>query len=163
MKIILLLFLSITIYAQEYKLIEDAKTKKLMLVGISTRDAFQDSNFSNWFNEEYENYEVDTNLVNQHKSEIVDKKIKIILGTWCSDSRREVPRFLKVLDFIGFLDDNLTIINVDRTKNGLSNETAELEIELVPTIIIYEESEEIGRIIETPNETLEKDLIEIAD
>ncbi|MFZ1291942.1 MAG: hypothetical protein WAR79_17730 [Melioribacteraceae bacterium] len=163
MKIILLLFLSITIYAQEYKLIEDAKTEKLMLVGISTRDAFQDSNFSNWFNEEYENYEVDTNLVNQHKSEIVDKKIKIILGTWCSDSRREVPRFLKVLDFIGFLDDNLTIINVDRTKNGLSNETAELEIELVPTIIIYEESEEIGKIIETPNETLEKDLIEIAD
>ncbi len=163
MKIILLLFLSITIYAQEYKLIEDTKTKKLMLVGISTRDAFQDYNFSNWFNEEYENYKVDTDLVNQHKSEIVDKKIKIILGTWCSDSRREVPRFLKVLDFIGFQDDNLAIINVDRAKNGLSDETADLEIELVPTIIIYENNKEIGRIIETPNETLEKDLIEIVD
>lgn len=163
MKIIFFFFIAISLFAQNYKLVEDAKTRNLMLVGISTKEAFKDSNFANWFNDEYKNYKVDTNLISEYKSKLVNTKIKIVLGTWCSDSRREVPRFLKILDSIGFCQDNLTIINVDRTKNGLSNETENLKIELVPTFIIYEDNEEIGRIIETPNETLEKDLVEIVE
>ncbi|MBK8945509.1 MAG: thioredoxin [Ignavibacteriae bacterium] len=163
MKLILFFFITSSLFAQNYKLVEDVKSKKIMLIGISTREAFEDSNFAGWFNVEYKNYLVDTNLINNLKSEIVGKKIKIVLGTWCSDSRREVPRFFKILDSIGFCDDNLTIINVDRTKNGLTNETVDLNIEFVPTFIILEDDEEIGRIIETPNETLEKDLFEIID
>jgi uncharacterized protein (DUF1015 family) len=47
---------------------------------------------------------------------------------------------------------------VDRTKTV---EKMELEIEKVPTFIVYRNGEEIGRIIETPIKSMEEDLYEI--
>ena len=44
---------------------------------------------------------------------------------------------------------------------GLSKETEGLKIELVPTIIFYKDGYEIGRIVETLTESLEKDLLKI--
>ena len=37
----------------------------------------------------------------------------------------------------------------------------DLNIELVPTFIIYKKGEEIGRIVETPYDTLEEDIWKI--
>jgi hypothetical protein len=70
---------------------------------------------------------------------------------------------LKALDIIGFPQDSLILIFVDRTKNGLAGETKGLNIERVPTFIVYKNNLEIGRIIETPEETLEKDLSKIVE
>lgn len=147
---------------QEYQIVKYGKSgNKTMLVGISTREVFQDSSFAWWFNSEYNNYDVDTNVVGNYKELISSKNIKIVLGTWCSDSRREVPRVIKILDFIDFPEKNLTFINVDRKKKGLNNEVENLDIEYVPTIIVYKNDEELGRIIETPEDTLENDLVAI--
>ena len=159
--IFIILFSNLAIFSQECKLVEDIKNSRPILLGISTVEAYQDSNFSWWFNYSYDKYNVDTNLVSEHKANVIDKKITIVLGTWCSDSQREVPRFIKILDFIGFPKDSLELINVDRNKEGLENEVNGLDIELVPTIIVYDKGEEIGRIIESPMETLEEDLVEI--
>jgi len=87
---------------------------------------------------------------------------EIFLGTWCSDSEREVPRFFKIYDRAG-LEDNLTytLYAVNRKlklDNGLSTRRA---IERVPTFIFYINGEEIGRIVETPDDLLEKDLLSI--
>ncbi len=161
-KIITIFFLLTTfIFAQNYKLTKDAKSGKTMLIGITNKEALQDSNFSKWYNYQYKNYKIDTSITLSIKEKLKDKNIKIVLGTWCSDSRREVPRMLKILDTIGFRQDSLTLIFVDRTKSGLNNETNGLNIERVPTFIIYKNEKEIGRIIETPEETLEKDLLKI--
>jgi hypothetical protein len=54
----------------------------------------------------------------------------------------------------------VTLINVNRDKQGLENEVAGLDINFVPTFIFYKAGEEIGRIIEMPYETLEKDMLE---
>lgn len=149
--------------AQSYRIVKDVRNGKAMLVGIATRKIFINSNFSNWFTREYQNYKVDTNTANNIKDKLADKRIKIVLGTWCSDSRREVPRMFKVLDIIGFSQDSLLLVFVDRTKNGMANETEGLNIERVPTIIIYKREKELGRIIETPEKTLEKDLVDIVE
>jgi hypothetical protein len=53
------------------------------------------------------------------------------------------------------------LIGVNREKQGLSDEAEELDIEFVPTIIFYKDGSEIGRIVETPAESLEKDLLKI--
>jgi len=92
---------------------------------------------------------------------IEGKIIIIILGTWCSDSRREVPRVVKILDFINFPKDKLFFIAVDRNIKGLYDEIDGLEIKYVPTVIVYEGGKEIGHIIENPTVTLEKDFIEV--
>jgi len=161
--LLLILFCSISIFAQESAIIKDPKTGKNMLIGISTKEAYQDSNFAKWFNFEYQDYNVDTNILNDHKAKIINKKIIIVLGTWCSDSKREMPRFFKILDYIKFPEDNLKIINVDRDKHAFDSEVEDLDIELVPTFIIYDKDKEIGRIIETPQESLEKDLVNIVN
>lgn len=159
--IVLLLILSSFLFGQESKIIIDSISNKLMLVGISERAAYQDSNFAWWFNSEYTNYDVDTETLLNYKDMFEGKIVKVVLGTWCSDSRREVPRMLKILDFINFPKDKIFFINVDREKIGISNEADVLNIELVPTFIFYDHGEEIGRIIETPVESLEKDLAKI--
>jgi hypothetical protein len=159
--LLIILFFPAAIYMQEYKLVNDGDNNKVMLVGISPQEAYQDSNFSLWYNSEYTNYDVDINTISAQNVTLEGKTIKIVLGTWCSDSRREVPRFVKILDFMGFPKDKRLYINVDREKKGLTDEVEGLEIEFVPTFIVYENGVELGRIIEMPYESLEKDLIEI--
>ncbi len=157
----LAIILVITINGQSYKITKDARTGKPMLIGTATKSVFSDSNFSDWFTKEYSTYKVDTNTIKSIGNKVNDKKIKIVLGTWCSDSRREVPRMLKILDIIGFPQNSLSLVFVDRTKKGIADETKGLDIKRVPTIIISKDKKELGRIIETPIETLEKDLTKI--
>jgi thiol-disulfide isomerase/thioredoxin len=85
------------------------------------------------------------------------------MGTWCSDSKEQIPAFYKILDELNCDSNSITLINVDRNKKGLSNEIKKLNIELIPTIIFYKQRKKIGRIIETPYESLEKDLINITN
>jgi len=87
--------------------------------------------------------------------------IKIVLGTWCPDSRREVPRFMKVTDTWKFPSDMVTFIGVDNGKNSPIGGYGELDIQRVPTFIIYRNNIEAGRIIENPVTSLEQDIVSI--
>ena len=159
---LLLIILSAVIYAQEKnKFVTDEKSGKPMLLGICDRTAFADTSFSWWFNSEFDNYSVDSVTLKDIPDKLKDLKITIVFGTWCGDSRREVPRFFKILDKLSFDKKNLTMICVDRNKTTPAGEVEKLDIKFVPTLIFYKNDLEIGRIIETPKETLEKDLVSI--
>jgi len=162
-KILTIVLLSIvTITAQDInKTLIDSTSGKPILIGLGNRGAFVDTNFAWWFDSGYKFYRPDTNAIADLKEVSKDYSITIVMGTWCSDSRREVPRFYKILDELNYSDENIKLINVDRDKVGNDNGVDSLNIELVPTFIIYSEDKEIGRIIETPNESLEKDMSNI--
>ncbi len=150
------------LYAQDFNTITtDDKTDKPMLIGYTTLEAFNDTSFSWWWNSAYNMYEVDSADVEELKVKLDDVDIKIVMGTWCSDSRTEVPHFYKILDEINYPNEKVTLINVNRDKEGLENEVEGLDINFVPTFIFYRTGEEIGRIIEMPYETLEKDMLEL--
>lgn len=83
------------------------------------------------------------------------------MGSWCSDSQREVPRFYRIMDDAGITNDKIELISVNREKKVPGMDINNLRIERVPTFIIYDGIKELGRIIETPAETLEKDLLRI--
>ena len=155
-----LILFSVTTAAQNKK-IKDTKTSAPMLIGEINRQAFQDSVFSWWFNSEYQMYEVDSTSLKSDADELRNYDITLVLGTWCSDSRRDVPRFLKILDYLNYPKDKIKIYAVDRSKKGLNNEIDSLNIQKVPTIIFYKNNKETGRIIEEPKVTLEKDLANI--
>jgi thiol-disulfide isomerase/thioredoxin len=158
----LLLFIVVTItviYSQDkYKAVTDEKSGKVMLVGEITREAFKDTSFAWWYNSEYENYSPDKTILDSVTLKSSDIKFVIVLGTWCSDSRREVPRFFKITDSLKITADRIKLISVDRDKKDLSGKVDSLNIELVPTFIFYKNENEIGRITEAPIETLEKDF-----
>jgi thiol-disulfide isomerase/thioredoxin len=159
--IFLIIFSSI-IFGQDYNtIIMDEESEKPMLVGYCNREAFDDTSFSDWWNEEYDMYEVDIETAGQLKNNFENVEIKLVMATWCSDSRREVPRFYKILDEIEYPSENVDLIGVNREKAGLADEVDGMEIHFVPTIIFHRNDEEIGRIVEMPYESLEKDMVEI--
>lgn len=160
--IVILLFASGISEAQQFNntTIDTVKNKK-MLIGYCTREAFQDTAFKDWFDESYNSCQPDFEILDKLEGKLDDISITIVMGTWCSDSREQVPSFYKILDEINYPSEKVKLICVDRKKKGLSNEADDLNIELVPTIIFYRNGEEIGRIIETPQESLEKDLLGI--
>lgn len=159
---LLFTFLTIAnVFSQSFKIEVDEKTSNPMLIGICSRNIFLTSEFSSWFSKEYSEYTLNKDILSSIPDSFSNFKILAVMGTWCGDSRREIPRFYKILDELQFPDTNVTLIAVNRKKQGLNNETDELNIQLVPTMIFYKNGIEIGRIIETPIKSLEEDIYNI--
>lgn len=111
---------------------------------------------------EREAYEPDAALVDQLAEAKLRYEITVAMGTWCSDSREQVPRLEKVLDALGERSpfERPRLIGIDRSKTTLPGQWDYGTIDLVPTIVISAGGAEIGRIVETPaTGSIEKDLV----
>ena len=116
------------------------------------------------YREEREAYQPDPALIAQLAEARLRYEITVAIGTWCSDSRVQIPRLEKVLDALGEGSpfERPRLIGVDRSKTTLPGEWAYGAIDLVPTIIISAGGAELGRIVETPaTGSIEKDLVTI--
>ncbi|SEK52159.1 Thiol-disulfide isomerase or thioredoxin [Colwellia chukchiensis] len=82
--------------------------------------------------------------------------IDIYFATWCHDSKREVPKFLKILAENSRLSHRL--IALDRNKSEPSGAAKHQQVQFTPTFIVYRENKEIGRIIERPTDSLITDI-----
>jgi thiol-disulfide isomerase/thioredoxin len=87
--------------------------------------------------------------------------VTIFFGAWCSDSRREVPRFLRLADASGLPESRIKLYALDRTKKSGDGLTEKFGIERIPTFIFLKDGKEIGRITESPKTTLEADVLTI--
>jgi thiol-disulfide isomerase/thioredoxin len=88
-------------------------------------------------------------------------EVFVFLGTWCSDSKRDVPRFLRIADEIGMNEGRYTLYSLDRKKESPEGLEKNYQIERVPTFIFLRNGKEIGRIVELPKTTLEGDMLSI--
>ncbi len=144
-----------------------AKHGSEMLLGNCTRDCLLQKPFSDWFIKNYEEYKVDSSQIETRSKLLKKKNITIFLGTWCGDSKREVPRMLKILDAAGVHEKQINLIMVSNDdgmyKQSPQHEEKGMNILRVPTFIISEGKNEIGRIIEFPKQSLEKDLMLILE
>ena len=143
---------------------EDPKTGKPMLLGEITIEELQQEPFAEWYQMESDGYEVDTELTNAI-SDPGQYTYEVFLGTWCGDSRREVPRMEKIFSEMGIDMSNVLIVTLDRDKISPNGEQEGKDIRYVPTLIVNKDNQEIGRIVESPSSetaTLESDLFEIS-
>jgi thiol-disulfide isomerase/thioredoxin len=143
---------------------EDPKTGKPMLVGAISIEELQQEPFAEWYQMESDGYEVDTELTNAI-SDPGQYTYEVFLGTWCGDSRREVPRMEKIFSEMGIDMSNVLIVTLDRDKISPNGEQEGKDIRYVPTLIVNKDNQEIGRIVESPSSetaTLESDLFEIS-
>ena len=166
MKTKILIFLIITGQActfsqKQNSMVFDKSVNQTILYGYGTFDVFTTDEFSKWYSSEYKQYIPDTAIIEQLKPLTDSIYIDIILGTWCGDCRREVPRFQKVLEALNFDMQKVTIIGVDRKKACPEANINIGDINRVPTFIIRTHGQEIGRILERPTESLEEDLYRI--
>ena len=136
-----------------------------MLLGHCSRSCLMESPYKEWFLKNYDEYVIDSSTADNLVTLLKNKTVVVFLGTWCGDSRREVPRLIKLLDYCGVPNDALKLVMVDYRdgayKQSPQHEERGKNIFRVPTFLIYEGGKEIGRIIELPRESLEKDLLMI--
>ncbi|QOW09968.1 thioredoxin [Kaistella flava (ex Peng et al. 2021)] len=134
-----------------------------MLLGHQTKDQLLKEPYSEWFVKEHDEYSIDQKAIAELKKEKLNSyNITLVMGTWCEDSHREVPRLFKILEAVGYPETKLTMIAVNRQKEAPNGEEGPLNIQRVPTIIVQKYGKEIGRIIESPSTGyLERDLVDI--
>ena len=111
------------------------------------------------FYSEYESYKVDDQF---ELLGVKDLDVIIVFGTWCHDSKREVPRMLRILDSIGMSFEKISLIAVDIRKSEPGGRGKLFNIKRTPTFIFFKEGDEVGRIIERPDVNLESDLKKIS-
>ncbi len=134
-----------------------------MLLGHQTKDQLLKEPYSEWYVKEHADYAIDQKALAELKKEKLSSyNITLVLGTWCEDSHREVPRFIKILEAVNYPDNKLTMIAVNRKREAPSGEEGPFNIQLVPTFIVQKYGKEIGRIVEYPaTGYLERDLLAI--
>ena len=87
-------------------------------------------------------------------------EVTVFLGTWCGDSRREVPRLWKAMDTgSGAVPFQVRYIAVDRAKKEPADLVKENGILYLPTLIVRRGGHEVGRIVETSPHGVEQDLL----
>jgi thiol-disulfide isomerase/thioredoxin len=161
-----LLFIAIMLFCvagfaqQSNKVTTDEQSGKEILIGQCDRQAFTNPAFADAYNEGYKNYMPDEEVIKKIKKEKKNVQVVIVMGSWCGDSKTQVPHFYKIIDQAGIKDSDVSLICVDREKNGGDVDVSSYDIQRVPTFIFYKDGREIGRIVESPStSSLEKDLL----
>lgn len=158
----LLLMTVFSLQVQGQKIVRDKLTGNPMLRGQINAGALAEPPFSEWYDPGYSQYTPDTNtIIRLINNQAPEYKYTIVLGTWCPDSRREVPRMMKVLNEAGVPASRITLYAVNRKMKAPRTPVRSLHIKAVPTLIVSREGEEYGRIIESPETTVEEDLLKI--
>lgn len=122
--------------------------------------------YATWYRPNYEKYNANAETL-RRLQQIKTKgiRIQVFLGTWCGDSKREVPAFIKLLHQAQFPAQQLQLIGLGGSdslyKQSPAGEEKGLGIFRVPTFIVYKDNKEIGRINEYPTQSLEVDLLKI--
>ncbi len=150
--------------AQELnKKIEDPNRHKQVMLNQCTREGLTSfAEFKESYDPNYKAYVPDSTSFAELSKLLKGKKITIVLGTWCGDSKFQVPHFLKIMDALKIEEDKIHYIAVDGTKKAENGLIDNLKIERVPTFIFTDKKGvEVGRITERPMETLEKDMLKV--
>ncbi|WP_204347026.1 tetratricopeptide repeat protein [Psychroserpens algicola] len=156
---------SITAFAQDIntEIALDGETP--FLLGKINKAGLMSENYKEWFIKNYKAYDPDQTTIDAIGSQLNNYQITLFMGTWCGDSKLEVPRFYKILEACKFPEAQLKVIALSRKpdmyKQSPKHEEAGLNIHRVPTFIFYKDGKEVNRIVEHPVKTLEADLLNI--
>ena len=159
----LFMLLFIGAQAQEMnQVIFDSDVNREILMGWVDREGTISQDFLEDEQLKYDAYVADTESIAFLKNAFeADESLNILVvfATWCGDSKAHVPDFYKVADLAGI--SNVKYLAVNRKKNAGAIDMSAMDIQRVPTFIVYKGDEEIGRIIESPIYSIEKDLVTI--
>lgn len=137
-------------------------TGEPILLGPINLEGLGKEPYREWFTKEYNEYRPDVITLDGIKNEVKNSEVLIFMGTWCEDTQRELPRFFKILEHVGYRFNRVDMIAVDdhpdRYKQSPQREDETWNIETIPTFILLQDGKEIGRIAEYPEDTLERDL-----
>lgn len=141
--------------------LEDEEDLQEMIVGKFTKEDLQEGSYATWFNAGYENYNPGDEEIETIKNNISQYEIVGFIGTWCPDSRREIPKFFKILDEAGYDLSKVTMVGVNRGKSTPENLEEGYDMKRVPTFIFLKDGKEVNRYVEYAGESIEADIAKI--
>lgn len=155
---------SFSITAQSFNS-EVTKGKTTQLLGKINQEALASKPYQEWFQKNKEAYSPKAEVITEIKKVLPNYTITAFMGTWCGDSKREIPKLYNVLEAADFPLDRLTLIGVardrDNYKQSPGGEHEGRNIHRVPTIILYKDGVEVNRIVESPVTAIEEDIFNI--
>jgi thiol-disulfide isomerase/thioredoxin len=95
-------------------------------------------------------------------NQLNNKKMVVVFGTWCHDSQREVPRLLNLLDKVNKrhseINYEIEFIAAAPFENRDPALVKKYSIAAVPTIMLFDQGQEMGRIVEYTKLSLVADI-----
>ncbi|MGB7842202.1 MAG: thioredoxin family protein [Salinimicrobium sp.] len=141
--------------------ISEVNEQQDILVGEITKEDLTQAPYSSWFDPMFKSYEPSEEVLEKVKNNINDYKIMVFMGTWCGDSKAEVPKLYKLLEESGYDMDNIEMQAVRHDKTLPDDLQEEYNVHHVPTIIFYKDGKEVNRFVEYPQEDFGKDIAKI--
>lgn len=100
--------------------------------------------------------------VRQLAHQLNNRKMVVVFGTWCHDSQREVPRLLTLLERVrdeypkvSFEFEMIAAAPYEmRDKNLIKK----YQLTAVPTIMLFDKEQEMGRVVEQTKISLAADI-----
>ena len=109
----------------------------------------------------FEAYSPQLEIISRLQAVPEEVRVEIFLGTWCPDCRQHVSAYFKIMDMVRNPMIRTTYTGVPRDRAARGPYIEGKNIERIPTFIVFFRDAEVGRIIETPRESIEEDLWEI--
>lgn len=142
----LLMCFAYFVSAQGYETVANNGSK--MYVGFINDSLLKTDSAFSWFAKAQNAYKQKEAVVKAFEANRDSVNFLVFVGTWCPDSHYVVPRFFSILDTVGFNKKNITMIAVDSTKQDKNRLTRILKVTNVPTIIVFKNGKELGRVVE---------------
>ena len=143
-----------------YATYKDSVDGGVVYNGLITFDDLNKELSFTWLNE-VNDYKPSENVIEFLQAYLKPYTMVVFMGTWCDDSHYLIPRLERVLQLINYPKSSLTMYGVDRAKTTKSGDEKKYDITLVPTIILFKDGKEVGRITESVKKTIEDDLAAI--
>ncbi len=107
--------------------------------------------------------ELQLSAVEQLNAVTTPTQIIAYFGTWCHDSQREIPNLIKLKKQLNNPNIQLQLIALDRNKSDSQGLAKKAKVKYTPTIVVYQNQEEKGRIVESTSEPIEVELLNIIE
>lgn len=129
-----------------------------MVLGVCSWEGWQKE--ANWDDYEAADYEPDSLAIRRIAEKAKSPSITFLLfgGSWCGDSRDGIPKIFKIFRAAGIPLERTTLYGVDRKKRESTGTAEKFQIKRVPTLVVLRSGQEVGRIVEVPAVSWEKDL-----
>jgi thiol-disulfide isomerase/thioredoxin len=134
-------------------------TTPTCLTGRTTRATIE--SFPGWQQLRAQDYTPKAAAIDVIREHVEGVEVWLFTATWCGDSRRDLPRFFKIMDQVGWPESKVTIIGLDHNKKDPEGLAAQWKILSAPTFVFIKGGRELGRIVERPWGTLEGDIARI--
>ncbi len=155
------MLISVGVWAQPYETFSERPGEKTIKGHFSRTLLETDTSFT-WFKPNYQQYKARPDAVEYLRKQADSVEVVAFMGTWCEDSQLIIPQLLSLLDSAHFPKERFSLIGVDRDKKTVGRLSQALNVTLVPTILVFHNGKELGRVVEFGKYGLfDKELAEI--